>query len=385
MDGPYSAAKSFPSAADEVIFCEVSEKSKTYIIAGGGTGGHIYPGVAVARALKLKNPNCEVIFVGTAMGLETKIVPREGFRLELIEVGKLNHGGGLLGKLKTLLRLPFGFFQSFQILKRLEPAAVLGVGGYASGPLVLMASFMGFRTAIWEANSHPGMTNRWLSRFVRKSYLVFEEARSLLHSSRVQVMGLPVRAEIENPLAPTESSAFRILVVGGSQGSRAINDCVSAALTLGGPWLQGVKFIHQSGVHDIESLKRRYQGLESSVEVFDFLYDMNIQYANCDLVICRGGASTVAELAAGGKVALVIPLPTAADNHQQKNAETLVKNNAGTMLLQKDLTPERLVAEIQHLRNHPELRKEMSANIRRLFIPHAAQNMAQDLMEGLGT
>jgi UDP-N-acetylglucosamine--N-acetylmuramyl-(pentapeptide) pyrophosphoryl-undecaprenol N-acetylglucosamine transferase len=363
---------------------EAKSLQTTYIIAGGGTGGHIYPGVAVARSLKKLDPSCQIVFVGTASGLESKIVPREGFTLELIQVGKLNHGGGLLGKLKTLLQLPLAFVQSFRILKRLEPAAVLGVGGYASGPLVLMASFMGFPTAIWEANAHPGMTNRWLSNFVRKSYLVFKEAQPLLHSRKSQVMGLPVRDEIESPMKSTVSSTFRILIVGGSQGSRAINNGVAAAIQKGGDWLQGLKIVHQCGVHDYQDLKQRYQGHESVVEVHEFLYDMNVQYANCDLVICRGGASTVAELSASGKVALVIPLPTAADNHQQKNAETLVKSQAGVLLLQKDLNPENLIHEIQKLRNDPELRMRMSENIRKLFIPHAAQNMARDLMEGLG-
>lgn len=357
----------------------MSKAKKFYIIAGGGTGGHIYPGVAVARSLKAQDPHCEIVFVGTAQGLETKIVPREGFDLRLIEVGKLNHGGGLFGKLKTLLRLPVGFFQSYKILRELRPSAVLGVGGYASGPLVLVASVLGYRTAIWEANSHPGMTNRWLSRFVDESYLVFAEAKHLLKGSAIKVVGLPVRAEIENPLPMTTSNTFRILVVGGSQGSRAINTCVSDAIVKGGDWLEGVKFIHQSGIHDIESLSQKYQGHSQHVEVHDFLYDMNVQYSQCDLVICRGGASTVAELAAGGKVAIVIPLPTAADNHQQKNAETLVNNEAGTMLLQKDLTPESLVQAIQKLRQNPELTKQISLNIRKLFIPHAAQNMARDI------
>lgn len=356
---------------------------KTYVIAGGGTGGHIYPGVAVAHSLKKSDPSCEVIFVGTAEGLETKIVPREGFKLETIEVGKLNHGGGLFGKIKVILRLPIGFWQSFQLLKKLEPTAVLGVGGYASGPLVLMASFMGLPTAIWEANAHPGLTNRLLSRMVRKVYLVFAEARSMLNARRIEVVGLPVREEIENPLPETKSEQFRILVFGGSQGARAINHAMAAAIEKGGAWLQGVQVIHQTGKWDFAEISQRYQGRESVVKAHEFLFDMNVQYANCDLVICRGGASTVAELAACGKVAIVVPLPTAADNHQQKNAETLVKNEAGSMLLQKDLSADSLVAEIQRLRTQPELRAMISKNIKKLFIPRAAQEMARDLAEGI--
>lgn len=357
--------------------------NKTYVIAGGGTGGHIYPGVAVARSLKKLDPSCEVVFIGTAAGLETKIVPREGFRLETIEVGKLNHGGGLLSKIKVVIRLPLGFWQSFQLLKKLEPAAVLGVGGYASGPLVLMASFMGFPTAIWEANALPGLTNRLLSRVVRKVYLVFAEAKSLLSARQLEVVGLPVREEIENPLPETKSEKFRILVFGGSQGARAINSAMAAAIEKGGPWLQGIQVIHQTGKWDFAEISARYVGKESVVKAQEFLFDMNVQYANCDLVICRGGASTVAELAACGKVAIVVPLPTAADNHQQKNAETLVKDQAGSMLLQKDLTADSLVAEIQRLRSQPELRQSISRNIKKLFVPRAAQEMARDLSEGI--
>jgi UDP-N-acetylglucosamine--N-acetylmuramyl-(pentapeptide) pyrophosphoryl-undecaprenol N-acetylglucosamine transferase len=357
--------------------------TKTYVIAGGGTGGHIYPGVAVAHALKKQNSACEIVFVGTAAGLETKIVPREGFRLELIEVGKLNDGGGILGKLKVLLRLPVGLFQSYKLLKQLQPAGVLGVGGYASGPFMLVASIMRFPTAIWEANAHPGLTNRWLSRFVRKAYLVFSEAKGLLRSKNLEITGLPVREDIENPPKETTSKTFRILVFGGSQGARAINHTVAEAIEKGGPWLDGVHIVHQTGRLDFSEIQKRYQGRDAVVSVHEFLYDMHVQYANCDLVICRGGASTVTELAACGKVAIVIPLPTAADNHQQKNAETLVKSNAGSMILQKNLTSDSLIAEIERLRTDVELRKSISHNIRKLFIPKAAETMARDLSEGI--
>lgn len=354
-----------------------------YIIAGGGTGGHVYPGVAVARSLQKLDPQCHIVFVGTAAGLENKIVPKEGFVLELIKVGKLNYGGGFTAKILTLLTLPVAFYQSFALLRRLQPRVVLGVGGYASGPLVLMASLIGYVTAIWEANAHPGLTNRLLSRFVKKSYLAFAEAKNLLVTRKIDVVGLPVRAEIENPLPQVPSELFRILVFGGSQGARAINRAVVAAVERGGDWTQGVKLVHQTGVHDYHELKDRYRNYTSFVEVHEFLYDMNLQYANCDLVICRGGAGTVAELSASGKVAIVIPLPSAADNHQQKNAETLVKESAGAMLLQSELTAETLIEEIQRLRKNPELRAKFSENIKKLFIPRAADNIARDIVQGL--
>lgn len=355
---------------------------KTIIIAGGGTGGHIYPGVAVARAILKDHPESRIVFVGTPEGLESKILPREGFPLELIQVGKLNHGGGIFGKILTVVKIPVSFWQSYRILKKYEPQAVLGVGGYASGPFVLIASLMGYPTALWEANAHPGMTNRWLSHFVRKAYLVFDEARKSLSAKKFELVGLPVRSEIENPPSFQTSSEFRILVFGGSQGARALNRVVSEAVAQGGPWLENVKITHQTGKNDFPEIQKAYEG-KKSVEAFEFLYDMHDQYSRADLVICRAGAGTVTELAACGRVSILVPLPTAADNHQQKNAELLVKHDAGVMILQKDLTALKLIEEIQKLKADPARCQQISKNIKSLFLPRAAQTMAAELFGGL--
>lgn len=363
---------------------------RTYIIAGGGTGGHIYPGIAIARSLQSLDPECRVVFVGTSMGLESKIVPKEGFHLETIKVGKLNHGGSIFSKLRVVIALPIALFHSLKLLQKYKPTAVLGVGGYASGPFVLVASLAGYPCGIWEANSHPGLTNRWLARFVRKAYVVFDDARVLLKSAEVIKAGLPVRKEIETPKPILSSSDFRILIFGGSQGARAINRAIVEALEIGGTWLENVRIVHQTGSLDYQDLKKRYEvifdrrpELKNKIEVHEFLFDMADRYANADLVICRGGASTVTELAACGKASIIIPLPTAADNHQQKNAETLVHASAGQMILQKDLHPQYLIEAIEKLKKNPESCVQMSSNIRKLFIPRAAEKMAQDMMQEL--
>ncbi|MBL7668855.1 MAG: undecaprenyldiphospho-muramoylpentapeptide beta-N-acetylglucosaminyltransferase [Bdellovibrionaceae bacterium] len=386
------------------------DSAKRIVIAGGGTGGHIYPGVAIARSLIKKNPEIQIHFVGSPQGLEAKIVPREGFPLHLIQVGKLNYGGGIFGKLRTLFQLPKAFIESIFLLFELKPLFVLGVGGYASGPFVLMASLLGFKTAIWEPNAHPGLTNRWLSRFVRKSFVVFPEAGKYLKSREVIPSGIPVRDVIEKlgrlpnlgqqmnsqqmsdqhisdqQIGDLDSKKrkFRILVFGGSQGARGLNKIVSDLFAQSRESLKEVELVHQTGVVDFESLREKYKTHQGQVQVLEYLHDMENHYAWCDLVISRAGAATVAELAACNKAAILVPLPTAADNHQQVNAETLVRAEAARMILQKELTPDLLEKYILELKSDPELRRKMSENIRKFYKPQAAEAVAQVILEGAG-
>ena len=355
-------------------------KKKTVMIAGGGTGGHIYPAVAIARALLEKDPSLEIQFVGSPGGLETKIIPREGFRLHLIRVGKLNQSGGLFGKLKTLAGIPFALLQSVALLFEIKPQIVLGVGGYASGPFVLMASLLGFKTAIWEPNAHPGLTNRWLSFFVRRSLVVFEEAGRMLKSKQILQIGLPVRKEVEEMVAVAPSDEnFHVLIFGGSQGARAINKVVQETLVKYAAELKHVDVVHQTGPHDSAAIKKSYENLKS-VQAHEYLYGMEKYYQWADLVICRAGASTVAELAACGKPAVLIPLPTAADNHQLKNAQSLVDHKAGILLEQKDLTPESLLQKILSLRNNKKDRELMTLNLKMFYKPKAADRIAEYLL-----
>lgn len=356
-------------------------QKRVAVIAGGGTGGHIYPGVAIAKALSKIDPDMEVHFVGSPQGLETKIVPREGFKLHLIRVGKLNHSGGLTSKLKTFLMLPYAFLQSASLLWSLKPEVVLGVGGYASGPFVLTASLLGFKTAIWEPNAYPGMTNRWLSRFVDCCYVVFAHAKSHLRSDKTETVGLPVREALEQVVSAPPHAEFRVLVFGGSQGARAINEAVASAVELNGDWLNNLHLIHQTGPLDYARVKEIYGKSKQHIEVHEYLHNMPEMYAWADVVICRAGASTVAEIAAVGKPALFIPLPTAADNHQQKNAEVLVNGGGGLILLQKDLSPDSFIRAITKLRESPEIRNEMAHKAREFYTPQAALKTAQSLLQ----
>jgi len=352
---------------------------KTVFIAGGGTGGHIYPGIAIARALMKKQQDIQVHFVGTTSGLEKKIIPKEGFPLHFVAGGKLNMSGRIIDKLKTIVKLPIGFFQSLVLLLKYKPNFVIGVGGYASGPFVLVASLLGIQTAIWEPNAHPGMANRWLAHFVDCCYVVFEAAKKYLNNENIFQFGMPVRAEIESPIKQNRNDdQFHLLSFGGSQGSRYISTVLSDAMIESGEWNLNLKLVHQSGSVDFEKLKQKYNDVKN-VELLEYIYDMPKYYAWADLVVCRGGASTIAELAAFGVVPIIVPLP-AADNHQEKNAESLVKIEAGIMILQNDFTKERLISEVKKLRENPELLKKMSTSLKNFFQPKASENIASDII-----
>ncbi len=361
---------------------------KVIMIAGGGTGGHIYPGIAIAKALVRLDPEIQVHFVGTASGLEGKIIPREGFPLHMIAGGKLNFSGQALEKLKTLLKLPWSFVQSAVLLLRYRPMAVLGVGGYASGPFVMTAAAFGFSSSIWEANVHPGMANRWLSQFVDQCFLVFEDSKKYLKSQNNFVFGIPVREEMENAIASSgkesgsnKTEEFHLLHYGGSQGSRVIGRTLCAAILENSSWREHFKVVHQTGSLDHKDFLERYQSIASSgmVEIQEFIFDMKKYYQWADLVLCRGGASTLNELAAFGLPAIIVPLP-AADAHQEHNARVLVDAGAAKMILQKDLTKERLTAEIEALRSSPETREQLKKNIRQFYRPQAAEQIAKQLL-----
>lgn len=371
---------------------------KTIIIAGGGTGGHIYPGVAIARAIQRLDPSVEVHFAGARGGLEEKIVPRENFPLHLIDIGKLHSSVGLKTRLMTLLRMPMSFVQAVQIVRRLKPAAVLGVGGFASGPVLFVASLMGYRTLIWEPNAHPGMANRMLSRVVRECLLVFEDAAKYLNAKNVSRSGLPVRASIAEKRrpggtliasSPTGGGRLKVLVFGGSQGARAINTVIAESVRRGGDLLDQIELVHQTGGPDFAKVREIYSTLPAQtpagapvlVECLEYLHDMDARYAWADLVVCRAGASTVAEICAARKAAVFIPLPTAADNHQQRNAEVLARKNGAVMILQKDFTPESFANMIADFYSHREKIVTLEKNVAQFDFEHADEHIARHLLK----
>jgi UDP-N-acetylglucosamine--N-acetylmuramyl-(pentapeptide) pyrophosphoryl-undecaprenol N-acetylglucosamine transferase len=355
-------------------------KSRKVIIAGGGTGGHIYPGVAIARALEKLHPDIEVHFVGAKGGLEEKIVPREKFPLHTVQIGKLHKSAGLGARFRTLFQLPLAIFASARILRELKPEAVLGVGGFASGPLLFAASLMGFRSLIWEPNAYPGMANRILARFVDECLLVFNEAGKFLKAKHVTPVGLPVRPAMIPHTRPA-GQPLRILVFGGSQGARAINEVVSQSVAQGGEWLRGIELVHQTGSLDFERIRSLYEGkAPPQVQVFEFLHDMDARYAWADIVVCRAGASTVAEICACRKAAVFIPLPTAADNHQQKNAEVLARSDAAEMILQKEFTPAKFQQLIQQYRDDRSKVSRLEQNVAQFAFPNAAENIVERVL-----
>lgn len=343
------------------------------IIAGGGTGGHIFPGIAIAEELRRRDPAAEVIFVGTAKGLETQIVPHHGFQLELIEVAALKRVS--MGKrLRSLALLPRSFFAVRSLIKRFKPYVVIGVGGYASGPVVLVAALMGIPTLVAEQNALPGFTNRVLSRFVQAAALSFEEARRFF-GSKGEVTGNPVREEFFQIPTRAPGTVSNLLITGGSQGSRAINEAMIGALPLLEAGSQRLAIVHQTGQADYERVRDAYSRSPLKAEVRAFVERMVDEVANADLVLCRAGATTVAELAAAGKAAIFVPFPFAADDHQRKNAEAVERAGAGRVVLQAELTPERLAEEILALIREPRLILQMGEASRHLAHRDAARRV----------
>ncbi|MEQ1922528.1 MAG: undecaprenyldiphospho-muramoylpentapeptide beta-N-acetylglucosaminyltransferase, partial [Pyrinomonadaceae bacterium] len=309
------------------------------LIAAGGTGGHIYPGIAVANEIMARDAESEVLFVGTARGLEKKIVPDSGFQLSLINSAGLKNVG-LVGKIKGLSVLPKSFLEARRIIRQFRPHVVVGAGGYVSGPVLLMAAIMGVPTLVMDSNALPGFTNRRLAMFVDKAALTFDEALQFFGKKGV-VTGNPVRHEFFDVVAKPRTDEFHVLIFGGSQGARAINTAMTGGLEQLKPFAEKLTITHQTGESDFDNVKTAYaDSAFSGADVRPYISDIFVEFGKSDLVICRAGATTCAELAAAGKASIMVPLPTAADDHQRKNAEALERAGAAKMILQSDLTGE---------------------------------------------
>ena len=351
------------------------------LIAAGGTGGHIYPGIAVANEIMRRDAQSEIRFVGTARGLETKLVPAAGFRLETIESAGIKNVG-LAGTVKGLWLLPKSFLAARRLIKSFKPDVVVGAGGYVTGSVLLMASLLKIPTLVMESNALPGFTNRQLARFVDKAAVTFSEAAKFFPGKAV-VTGNPVRREFfDIPAKARENERFCLLAFGGSQGARAINQALVAAL----PDLEAEKnrlqIVHQTGEPDFETVKKGYgEAGWQNANVTKYISDMNAAFAHADLIICRAGATTCAELAAAGKAAIMIPLPTAADDHQRKNAEALQTAGAAKMILQKDLSGNKLASEIKELISRPEKITAMEQAAKTLGTGDAAAIMVDLIKE----
>lgn len=351
------------------------------LIAGGGTGGHVFPGVAIAEELRARVPDAVITFVGTQRGLEARVLPALGWPLELVDVSGLKTVG-VLGAIRGLLRLPRALWQARRVVKRHRPDAVIGVGGYASGPLVLVARLMGVPTAICEQNSIPGLTNKLLGRVAHAVFLSFEESRRFFRPRKVVMTGNPVRRELVAKLLATPpdsetvpSAPLRVLICGGSQGAVKVNELAAEALGLLAAEAP-LAIVHQTGERDLTATIERYARLGIAAQCQAFITDMATAYHSADLIIGRAGATTVAELAIAGKPCVLIPYPFAADNHQEHNAREMAEAGAALMLRQAELTPAALADALRPLLD-PARRKQMAVAMSKLAKPHAAAQVVE--------
>jgi len=342
------------------------------MVAGGGTGGHVIPALAIAQELRSRY-GAQVRFVGTQRGIETRLVPAAGFELHLIEAGALKRVD-FATRIKTLLDLPRAVIASATLVREFRPDVMIGVGGYASGPAMLVAGMMNVPTVAFEPNVVPGVANRIIAPVVSAAAVHFEATCHYFRNCHVT--GVPVRHEFFNCLARSQDAPPTLLVFGGSQGAYAINQAVLEALPKLIESVPSIHVIHQTGEKDYAKAQAVYLRTMISAEVSPFIDDMPGAFARADLLVCRSGASTVAEITAAGKPAIFIPLPTAADDHQTRNAATLADANAARLLPQSSLTTDQLVNEIATLLRDGFLRARMSEAARRFAHPDAAAEIA---------
>ena len=366
---------------------------RSVLIAGGGTGGHLYPGIAVARELLSRDPTARVTFVGTAAGIESRVIPREGLDLQMIR------SAGLKGKsLRALMRglglLPLSAVDAWRVVTRVKPSVVIGVGGYSSGPVVAIAAMRGVPTLLLEQNAMPGLTNRMLARIVRAAAVTYEDSIAFF-GNKAFVSGNPVREEFFDARGTSSGGqhegaydtngtlpgAARVLVFGGSQGAHAINMAMVEAATQLAAASPRLEITHQTGERDLEMVRDGYRRAGLVAHVEPFLYAMHREMKSADVVICRAGATTLAELAASGAPSILVPLPTATDDHQRKNALALVAKGAARMMEQRELTGDRLADEILALARDQARRRQMSEAVRRFARADAARVIVDRVLE----
>jgi UDP-N-acetylglucosamine--N-acetylmuramyl-(pentapeptide) pyrophosphoryl-undecaprenol N-acetylglucosamine transferase len=353
---------------------------QTMMIAGGGTGGHIYPAIAIAREYVGRNPSRRAVFVGTERGLEKTIVPKAGFPLEVISVGGLKGKGGL-ELLRSMARLPIGFVQAFRLVGKHRPNVVLGVGGYSSGPVLMAAVLRRVPTIVHEQNAFPGLTNRLLSRFVKKVAVAFAEALPRMNRPDGVVTGNPVRAEFFAARRPAPGSRHRLLIFGGSQGSRVLNDAMTGALLFLSRLKDRLDIVHQTGPNELQKVQQAYRtsGAFPNARVVAYLDPIVDEIAAADLVVSRAGAMTIGELSAIGRPAIFVPFAAATNNHQELNARVVERAGGGLVITESELTPERLGHAIEQIINDPDRTRRMGEAARKLATPDAAKKVVDSI------
>jgi UDP-N-acetylglucosamine--N-acetylmuramyl-(pentapeptide) pyrophosphoryl-undecaprenol N-acetylglucosamine transferase len=359
------------------------------VIAGGGTGGHLFPALALAEEFKEREPGMEIVFIGAYGGLEEKVVPEYGYSLKLLSVEGVKRKRGL-ARAAALFKAFKATIAALRMLRKLSPDGVIGSGAYSSAPVVFAARLLGIKTAVLEQNALPGLTNRVSGKVVDRIYIAFEEAFKYFPRSRTKLTGNPIRRAI---LERAESSVaggngpkdkFKVLVFGGSQGATAINAAfLDSAEYLTDVW-NGLEVIHQSGEKGYEAVATSYRRKKLKVEVHKFIEDMASAYSGADLVVCRAGATSIAEITAFGLASVLVPYPFASDNHQEVNAESLQAAGASVMIRQDNLTGKTLADTIRSFYEDAGRLKEYSARAAALGRPRAAMVIADDFTKLLG-
>ena len=351
------------------------------LVAAGGSGGHFYPALAVVNELVARLPDTQVTFAATGRGLEGKLATQAGYSVEMVRVEPLR-GGSILRRLKSAALLPAAAMDAWKLLSRYRPDIVMGVGGYLSGPLLAMASLRKIPTLLLEPNVTPGLANQWLARFADAAAVAWKETAEYF-GNKAFLSGNPVRAEIALVPDAEPSEEMPVLLVGGSQGARALNETMAAALPLLEPYAERLRITHQTGPADFDMVRAAYQDSSITARIEPYLEAMASEYSACDLVICRAGATTCAELTAAGRGALMVPLP-AAGGHQRHNAKALERAGAAIVIDQEELSPERLARILLTLLESPRRRAEMARSARALAQPDAAGIIVDRLLELAG-
>ena len=352
------------------------------IIAGGGTGGHVFPAISIAEEILERSSGNEVMFVGTEQGIEKRILPEKGYRVEFIRSRGIV-GKNFFQKAMAMISILAAMLSSLRILRDFRPDMVIGVGGYASGPTLLCASMISVPTAVCEQNSVPGLANRILSRFVGKIFITFEESREHLPAEKTVLTGNPIRRDLARGAAekkPRRSAPRNVFVLGGSQGARKLNEIVPRSLAELGT---RVEVTHQTGEAHIESVRETYRQLGISAEVFGFTDDMSRIYEKTDLVICRAGSGTLSEITAFAIPSILIPLASSTHDHQLKNARILESNAAAAVIEEKELSVEGLCAVIEKTLERDTLGR-MAENSKKLARPHAAREIVNQIEHIVG-
>ena len=355
------------------------------VMAGGGTGGHLFPGLAIAQEFMTRNEHNTVIFVSTGNPLERSVLSQTNFKLESITAEGIK-GRGLWNQMKSAVKIPKGVIESFWILKNYKPDLILGLGSYSAGPVMVSAWLLRTKIALHEQNILPGITNRILSRFADRIYVSFKDTEKGFNPDKTLLTGNPVRKELLNHRADNaapDSKSFCVLIVGGSQGAHSINMTVIEALSHLTE-KENLYSVHQTGTADEQMVKDAYRRQNIPATVQSFFKQMAPHYRRADLIICRAGATTVAEVTALGKAVIFIPFPFAADDHQALNADTLAREGAAEMILEKDLSARALGQKIEYYATHPQALEAMSSKAKQLGHPDAAKAIVEDCYKLLG-